>query len=217
MGDATTTLSDLTVRDLTARLASRDPIPGGGSAAALAGAMAAALVSMVAELSVGRADAAEHEATFREVGAAANQRRGALLDLAEDDAVAYDAVVRARRLPKESEAERETRARTLRVAMVEAARVPLRTAEVAAEVLELAQTIAPIGNRNAASDAGVAAQLAAAAIRGALLNVRINLPYLPTDEPLRSSAPGDIARFERLADERERQTLEVVGARIEPS
>lgn len=217
MGDAATTLSDLTVRDLTARLASRDPIPGGGSAAALAGAMAAALVSMVAELSVGRADAAEHEDTLREVGDAAVQRRGALLDLAEDDAVAYDAVVRARRLPKESEAERETRASTLRVAMVEAARVPLRTAEVAAEVLELAQTIAPIGNRNAASDAGVAAQLGAAAIRGALLNVRINLPYLPADEPLRSSAPSDISRLERLADERERQTLEVVGARIEPS
>jgi formiminotetrahydrofolate cyclodeaminase len=95
--------------------------------------------------------------------------------------------------------------------------VPLRTAEVAAEVLALAHAIAPIGNRNAASDAGVAAQLAAASVRGALLNVRINLPYLAADEPLRTSAPIDAARLERLASEQERETLEVVGARIEPS
>ncbi len=217
MGDATTTLSDLTVRDLTARLASRDPIPGGGSAAALAGAMAAALVSMVAELTIGRADAAANEALLRDVDQAAVQRRGLLLELAEEDAVAYRAVVEARRLPRHGEAEREARELLLRTAMVEAARVPLRTAEVAAEVLELAYTIAPIGNRNAASDAGVAAQLASAAVRGALLNVRINLPYLPADEPLRSSAPGDMARLEGVASERERQTLEVVGARIEPS
>ena len=212
-----TTLSDLSVRELTARLASGEPIPGGGSAAALAGAMAAALVSMVVELSVGKPGAAGHDAVLREAGEAAVQRRTALLDLAEEDAVAYAAVVRARHLPKESEADREARARALRTAMVEAARVPLRTAEVAAEVLELAHTIAPIGNRNAASDAGVAARLAAASVHGALLNVRINLPYLAADEPLRTTAPVDVARLERLASEQERETLEVVGARIEPS
>ena len=217
MDDAATPLSDLTIRELTTRLASRDPIPGGGSAAALAGAVGASLVSMVVELSVGRPDAAAHEATLREAGAAAALRRDALLELAEEDAVAYASVMRARRLPKETEADREARARALRTAMVEAVRVPLRTAEVAAEVLELAQTVAPIGNRNAVSDAGVAAQLAAASVRGALLNVRINLPHLPADEPLRDSAPGDIARLERLATERERVTLEAVGTRIEPS
>jgi formiminotetrahydrofolate cyclodeaminase len=217
MSSSMTTLSDLSVRELTARLASGEPIPGGGSAAALAGAMAAALVSMVVELSVGKPGAAGHDAVLREAGEAAVQRRTALLDLAEEDAVAYAAVVRARHLPKESEADREARARALRTAMVEAARVPLRTAEVAAEVLELAHTIAPIGNRNAASDAGVAARLAAASVHGALLNVRINLPYLAADEPLRTTAPVDVARLERLASEQERETLEVVGARIEPS
>lgn len=217
MEDSTTPLSDLTIRELTTRLASSDPIPGGGSAAALAGAVGASLVSMVVELSIGRPDAAAHDATLRQTGAAAAQRRDTLLELAEEDAAAYGSVMRARRLPKETEADREARARALRTAMVEAARVPLRTAEVAAEVLELAQTIAPIVNRNAVSDAGVAAQLAAAAVRGALLNVRINLPHLPADEPLRDSAPGDIARLERLTTERERVTLEAVGARIGPS
>jgi formiminotetrahydrofolate cyclodeaminase len=217
MGDSSTTLSELTVRELAGRLASSAPIPGGGSAAALAGAMGAALVSMVAELTVGRPDAVDHADHVRELGEQAVARLDALLELAEADAAAYAAVVSARQLPKESEADREVRARALRTAMVEAAQVPLRTAEVAAEVLGLAQAIAPIGNRNAASDAGVAAQLAAASIRGALLNVRINLPYLAADEPLRTSAPLDIARLERLASEQERETLEVVGTRIEPS
>jgi glutamate formiminotransferase/formiminotetrahydrofolate cyclodeaminase len=117
-------------------------------------------------------------------------------------------------MPKESELEREGRADALRGAMLDAARVPLHTAVVAAEVLELAERIAPIGNRNAVSDAGVAAQLAAAALRGALLNVRINLPYLPADEALSQSAPADIERLERLAAEHEPAAMRAVDERL---
>ena len=179
--------------------------------------MAAALVAMVAELTSGRPDYAELEATIVALRASALERRALLLELAEEDASAYQAVVEARRMPRQSEPEREARAATLRSAMVDAARVPLRTAVVAAEVLELARRIAPIGNRNAVSDAGVAAQLAAAALRGALLNVRINLPYLPADEPLRRSAPAEISRLEALAAERERAATDAVDARLAPS
>ena len=210
-------LADLTVDALLDRLASSDPVPGGGSAAALAGAMGAGLVAMVAELTAGRPEYAEHDGTVTELKAAALARKGLLLTLAEVDASAYEAVVSARRLPKDSEPEREARATALRGAMVEAARVPMRTAVVAGEVLELAERIAPIGNRNAVSDAGVAARLSAAALRGALLNVRINLPYLPADEPLRLSAPAEIARLEAAATEHERAALDAVDARLAPS
>jgi formiminotetrahydrofolate cyclodeaminase len=213
MGDSPR-LTDMTVGALTERLASSDPVPGGGSAAALAGAMAAALVAMVAELTSGRAEYAAHEAAINELRVSALAHRALLLELAEEDSVAYDSVVRARRLPKESESEREVRADALRSAMLDAARVPLRTAVVAAEVLELAERIAPIGNRNAVSDAGVAAQLAAAALRGALLNVRINLPYLPADEALSQSAPGDIERLEALAAEHEPAAMRAVDERL---
>jgi formiminotetrahydrofolate cyclodeaminase len=213
MGDSPR-LSDMTVGALTERLASSDPVPGGGSAAALAGAMAAALVAMVAELTSGRSEYAEHEAAVNELRVSALARRALLLELAEEDAVAYDSVVRARRLPKESESEREVRADALRSAMLDAARVPMRTAVVAGEVLELAERIAPIGNRNAVSDAGVAAQLAAAALRGALLNVRINLPYLPADEALSQSAPADIERLEALAAEHEPAAMRAVDERL---
>lgn len=216
MGDSTQ-LTDLPVHDLLERLGSSDPVPGGGSAAALAGAMGAALVAMVAELTIGRPDYAEHEAVIRHLRFDALDRRAQLLDLAEQDAAAYDTVVRARRMPKTSEAEREVRANALRQAMVAAAAVPLRAAVVAAEVLDLAQRIAPIGNRNAVSDAGVAALLAAAAIRGALLNVRINLPYLAADDELRSSAPAELARLESLAASGERMTLAAVNERLVPA
>jgi formiminotetrahydrofolate cyclodeaminase len=213
MGDPTR-LSDLTLDTLLDRLASSDPVPGGGSAAALAGAMGAALVGMVAELTIGRPEYAEHEATIAELRADAHARRDLLRELAEEDATAYASVIQARRMPKESQPELEARADALRTAMVDAARVPMRTAVVAAEVLELAERIAPIGNRNAVSDAGVAAQLAAAALRGALLNVRINLPYLPADEPLRLSAPDEIRRLEALANEREAAAMRAVDARL---
>lgn len=207
-------LSDLTVTALLDRLASSDPVPGGGSAAALAAAMGAGLVVMVAELTIGRHDYAEHDDLVSDLRDAARARKDQLLALAEEDAAAYDAVVTARRMPKETEAERELRATALRAAMVEAARVPMRAAVVAAEVLEMAERIAPVGNRNAVSDAGVAAQLAAAGVRGALLNVRINLPYLPVDEPLRTSAPDEIARLEAVATVHERSALGAVDERL---
>jgi formiminotetrahydrofolate cyclodeaminase len=215
--DQTTNLTDLSFRELTTRLASREPIPGGGSAAALAGAMGAALVAMVAELSIGRADASDHQAQLHDLRDSAVVRQSALLDLAEDDAAAYAAVVAARRMPKEDEAARAARARILRTTMVAAAEVPLRTAQVAAEVLDMARRIAPIGNPNAVSDAGVAAQLASAAVRGALLNVRINLPYLPAGEPLLETAPAEVERLETAAEAGERATLDDVSRRIGPS
>ncbi|MDH4334783.1 MAG: cyclodeaminase/cyclohydrolase family protein [Chloroflexota bacterium] len=216
MGDPTR-LSDLPLRDLADRLASHDPVPGGGSAAAIAGALGAALVSMVVELTVGRPEYSEHGAALREIGAGAVERQAVLLELAEADATAYGSVVTARRMPKQTDPERESRSAALRDAMVQAAAVPLRTAIVASEVLELAERVAPIGNGNAVSDAGVAAQLAAAAVRGALLNVRINLPYLPEDEPLRITAVAEMRRLETSTTAREQATVSAVDARMGPT
>ena len=215
MGDSIQ-LSDLPVHAFLERLGSSDPVPGGGSAAALAAAMGAALVAMVVELTIGRPAYAEHETTLRHLRFDALDRRTELMNLAQEDATAYDAVVRARHMPKDTEAERDARTNSLHEAMKEAARIPLRAAEVASEVLDLAARLAPIGNPNAASDAGVAAQLAAAGLRGALLNVRINLPYLADAEPLRQSAPAEIARLEGLATTGEQTAMAAVDQRLVP-
>lgn len=207
-------LTDLTARRLVERLATSDPVPGGGSAAALTGAMGAALVHMVVELSTGRPAAEEHEGALAEIGTAAAAAQSELLALAERDAVAYDAVVRARRLPRGSDAEQRARDDRLTAAMREATRVPLETARVAGQVFELAEILAPIGSRNAISDVGVAALLASAALRGAALNVEINLPYLAPDEPLRDDAAQAIASLLAAIDRREHAVRVAVAERM---
>lgn len=207
-------LAGLSVGDLLERLSSSDPVPGGGSAAALAGAMGASLVGMVAELTVGRADYAEADGLSREIRDAAAPLRVELLDLAERDSVAYDAFVRARRLPRDTDEQRARRREAMDAAIVQSAQVPLRSARAAVTVLELARRIAPIGNRNAVSDAGVAALLASAAVRGAILNVRINLPLLPHDHDLRESGPDELVRLEAAAASQERAALADVAARL---
>ena len=215
--DTATDLTQLSVQELITRLSTRAPVPGGGSAAGIAGSLGAALVSMVVELTIGRPDSAEFAAELGEIGDEARRRRDELLDLAQADAVAYDRVVQARKLPKDTDEERAARRGALDAANHEAAEIPLGIARAADAVLDLSVRLAPIGNPNAASDAGVAAQLASAAVRGAALNVRINLPYLPETDPLRANAPGELERLEAAAAERERRALDVVLGRIGPS
>ncbi|TME34418.1 MAG: cyclodeaminase/cyclohydrolase family protein [Chloroflexi bacterium] len=211
---ATAALSQLSVDELLERLSSSAPVPGGGSAAALAGAMGASLVSMVAALTVGREAYVQVDVTAREIGQSANSLRQELVDLAEQDSAAYRAFVSARGLPRETDAQRAARASAMQDASKRSTEAPLRTARVAREALELARRIAPIGNRNAVSDAGVAAQLLSAAVRGASLNVRINLPLLAEDEPLRLSAPADLADLERETADLEAAALADVSSRI---
>jgi formiminotetrahydrofolate cyclodeaminase len=207
-------LGELPVRELIGRLASRAPTPGGGSAAALAGAMGAALVEMVGELTTGRASFDGDEAAVREICSAATARRTELLEFAEQDASAYNAVIAARRLPRDTDAERADRAARMEEATREATRIPLQVAESAVDVLRLAGRITPLGNPHAVSDAGVAAQLASASVRGALLNVRINLSSLGADDPLRLEAATRIEQLSAETLEREERVLAVVAELI---
>jgi formiminotetrahydrofolate cyclodeaminase len=208
-------LLQLRVQELADQLASAAPVPGGGSAAALSGALAAALVGMVAELTLGRPEYERHADAVVKARDQAAALRDQLLKLADLDAAAYDAVMQSRRMPKETDAEKAARASRLKAAMVDAAAIPLRTARVARDVLDLAVRIAPVGNRNAVSDAGVAALLASAAVRGAVLNVRINLPYLPANEPLRRDALKEIAELEAAAMQRQDEAMASVEMQLE--
>jgi formiminotetrahydrofolate cyclodeaminase len=210
----TPSLPELSVRDLTARLASPDPTPGGGSASALGGALAAALVEMVCELTVDRPEYADVDPVVRQIGTAAGELRRALLDAAEEDAAAYDAVAAARRLPRGSDEEKTARRAAIGEASVAATEVPLRVMHLASEVLGLAGQVAPIGNRNAISDAGVAALFASASARGAAFNVSINLPSLPDGHELRAEATRRLAELKATVPRREREALEAVERRI---
>jgi methenyltetrahydrofolate cyclohydrolase len=207
-------LDALTVHELADRLASADPVPGGGSAAAIGAVLAAALVRMVVELSARKAISEADASALNEIGRAAERAQQELLELADRDAAAFAAVLRARRLPRNTDAERTARTAELHVAMEDATRIPLRTAEVASEVLALAEGVAPIGNPHAVSDAGVAAQLASAGVRGAALNVRINLAALAGDDPLRAEATARLERLLGSVTAREAAVLDAVEAQI---
>ncbi|HEX2221567.1 MAG TPA: cyclodeaminase/cyclohydrolase family protein, partial [Candidatus Limnocylindria bacterium] len=154
-----------------------------------------------------RGQAEQEQDLISEVSDAATSRRRELLDLAQADADAYAAVVAARRLPRDGEPAGE-RSQRIGAATRQATLVPLRTAEAAAAVLELSARIAPVGNRNAVSDVGVAAQLASASVRAAVLNVRINLPGLPADDGVRRDAA---ARAEELWGSVVRREADVVA------
>lgn len=207
-------ISELSVRALIERLASDDPIPGGGSASALAGAMGAALVQMVVALTAGRPVAEGNEDALDELRLRAATLQSELLRLAELDAAAYASVVEARRLPRTTDLERLARQRQVEAATREATSVPLETARRADEVLTLAERLAPIGSRHAVSDVGVGAELAATAVRGAALNVAINLPYLAGDEALRTEAASETERLVAGLDPRVAAIRDTVAERI---
>ncbi|MBM3884719.1 MAG: glutamate formimidoyltransferase [Gemmatimonadetes bacterium] len=180
-----------------ATVASSAPVPGGGSVAALAGALGAALAQMVAGLTVGRKKYAAVEAEMKEraLQAAALVRR--LDALRVEDAAAYATVSGAYQLPKDTPEQATARDTAIQRALVDAATTPLETARCCAEVAALAAFAAEHGNTNAASDAGVAALLAEAACRGAVYNVRINVVAMPdraAGAPLAEEAERLVAR-----------------------
>jgi glutamate formiminotransferase/formiminotetrahydrofolate cyclodeaminase len=162
------------------QVAAGTPTPGGGTVSAFVGALAACLATMVANLTLGKKKYATAEETMRQLKRDAAALRGRLMSLARRDAEAFDAVLEARRLPSATADESHRRERAIALAELEASRVPLETAEACLEVLRVAETAAREGNEQAASDAGVAGLLAAAAAEGALLNVEINLKSIPS-------------------------------------
>ncbi len=170
------------VPDFLDEVASSAPTPGGGSVAALAGSLSAALATMVARLTVGKKRYAEHEERMRAAEGDGEALRRELFELVAEDANAYEGFVAASKLPQRTPEETATREKALADAARNAAAVPLRTAESCVKALELAAVVAEIGNQNAVSDAGVAAWLARGGVEGAALNVAINLPSVPERE-----------------------------------
>lgn len=155
--------------------ASGKPAPGGGSVSACVGALGAALVSMVCNLTLGREKFAAVEQQVTELVGKANDVRARLEKLLQDDTVAYNGVIAAYRLPKETDEEKATRHTAVQSGLIVAADVPLNICREAVEVARLSKVAAEIGNPGAVTDAGIGAILAEAAAQGGALNVAINL------------------------------------------
>jgi len=188
---------DLTVGAFVEELASGTPVPGGGSASAVAAALGAALVAMVAALSQGRMRWAEHAALHAESAAQGRALATRLLDLADEDAEAYAAFAAALKLPKDTEAEQDARRTAMRAAARRASDIPMATLEECLAVVAAAESLAGRCNSNAASDVGVAALLGEAAAHGAAANVLVNLPAVGDE----AYAAEMTARVKRVVDE----------------
>jgi glutamate formiminotransferase/formiminotetrahydrofolate cyclodeaminase len=193
-------------------LAAATAAPGGGSAAAYAGAMGAALVAMVAGLTVGRKKYLAVEAEMQAVRVQAEELRKELTDAVEDDSAAFEAVMGALKLPKETDEEQKSRAAAIYIATINAAHVPLHTVKNSVKVMELAARCAKDGNLNAISDAMSGAAMARAALTAAGYNVRINLNSLE-DKSAGEKMLKELADLEKQADRIEKEIRKTMQER----
>jgi methenyltetrahydrofolate cyclohydrolase len=176
------------------RLGSAAPTPGGGGATALAASAAAALVEMVVNLTVGRTAYAEHEPYVRPIGLEAKALRERALELVADDQAAFDRVMAAYGLARETPEDKAAREAAIQEATAAAARPPLQVAGVAGRVIELAAALPGRSNRTVLSDVGVAASLAVAALESAAINVEVNLSALK-DPGVRAELREELDRY----------------------
>jgi formiminotetrahydrofolate cyclodeaminase len=202
-----------TVERFLADLASDAPTPGGGAVAGLAGAVGAALVSMVCALTIGKDGYERVQARVRSLQEDAERARASFLELADRDANAFDGVMRAFKMPKETDAERAARSQAIQQGYEDAAQVPLEIARRAAQLMELAREATEIGNAQAASDGACAAQSLSSAVWSATYNVEINAAALKDQakaRALRDEVSSLRASAEALLD----ATRAAFGARL---
>jgi len=190
-------------------VASSNPVPGGGSVAAHAGALAAALAQMVAGLTIGKKKYAAVAAEMKEAALKAAGLGNQLAALVKRDADAYAQVSEAYKLPKEPADAAARRTEAVTSALLKAAEIPLETARAAVEVAQLAALVAEKGNTNAITDAGVAALLAHAAAKGAAYNVRVNIQALE-DKSKGQSLAREAEQLAKKAGELADRTTAVV-------
>ena len=200
-----------TLGDFLARLASSEPTPGGGSASAVAGSMAAALMCMVASLSAGRPKYAPYASTLERAAAVGGDTQRRLLELADEDSRAYDGFAAAMKLPRETPDEMAGRQAAIRAAARAATEVPMEIVQVCRTVAAELESLAGRSNVNASSDLLVGALLTDAAARGAAANVFINLPSVG-DPDFEDRALREVTTAIALIEELAAQVKLVVGS-----
>lgn len=207
-------LVDLTVNEFLDKVGGKDPVPGGGSVAALNGAIASALAEMVANLTIGKKGYEVHEELMKHIAEIGNKRRMLFVGDIDRDSDAYNKVFECFRMPKDTEKQKEARSAAIQEATKYAATVPMEVARNAYELMETIADVAHLGNQNAITDACVAMMAARSAVLGALMNVRINLGSLKDKKFVREMTE-EADKLERKACEKEAALLEAVKQELE--
>ncbi|MDO4800091.1 MAG: cyclodeaminase/cyclohydrolase family protein [Bacillota bacterium] len=195
-------LREMTLPTFVEKLASSDPVPGGGSVAALCSALSCALGSMVARLTTGKKNYEEHTECMNKLILDLDARSADFMQLIDKDASSFDGVMKAFKMPKDTEEQKAARTAAIQQGMKEASQVPLEVAEKGALLFEPLETLVKNGNANAQTDALVGTMLARTAILSALYNVKINLGSIKDEEFVRKTS-ARVAELEKLAVERE--------------
>ena len=203
-------LADLTVKDFLDKVACSDPVPGGGSIAALNGALASSLSTMVARLTVGKKGYEVSEEVMQHAQTITLRLLDEFMALIDKDSAAYNEVFACFKLPNTTDEEKAARSAAIQKATKQAALVPLEVARKALDMMSVIADVARLGNRNAVTDACVAMMSARTAVLGALLNVRINLGSLKDrDFVLQLQTEADA--IEQTACQREKELLDAVN------
>ena len=175
-------MKNMTINEFAKIVASDSPVPGGGSIAALCGALGTALAEMVANLTVTKKKYADSKEEMTDIISKASQLRDKLLNYIEEDSLAYNKVMEAYKLPKETEKEKAYRRDRIQEGLKVAASVPLKVAETSFEIFPLAEAVVLRGNVSSVTDALVGAMMARTGVLSAVLNIRINLDSIKDDE-----------------------------------
>lgn len=206
-------LIDKKVSNFLNELASNSPTPGGGSVAALAGALGAALISMVGNLTVGKKKYEDVEEEIKRILSSSEKLRYELSQLIEDDVKVFNNFMATYKMPKETEDEKKVRAEKIQESLIEAAKVPLKVAYKCLDIMILSQEVAEKGNVNVVSDAGVAVLMAEAALESAILNVKINLKMIK-DEKTKEELSSSIKEILLKEKGQKEKVLEIVEKKI---
>ncbi|MBA7642019.1 Methenyltetrahydrofolate cyclohydrolase [subsurface metagenome] len=206
-------LIDKKVSNFLDELASNSPTPGGGSVAALAGALGAALISMVGNLTVGKKKYEDVEEDIKKIISSSEKLRHELSQLIEEDIKVFNNFMATYKMPKETEDEKKVRAEKIQESLIEAAKVPLKVAYKCLNILSLSEEVAEKGNINVVSDAGVAVLMAEAALESAILNVKINLKMIK-DEKIKEEFSSSIKELLLKEKGHKKRVLEIVEEKI---
>ena len=200
------------MRDIIPRLASHlsdAPVPGGGSVAALSAAIASSLTKMVANLTIGKKGYDEVQDEMKAISEKMSGFTTKFVDFIDKDATSFDDVMKAFKLPKETDEEKKVRTAAIQNGMKLAANVPLETAQAAMEILGMIEAVVVKGNSNAVTDGAVAAMMTRTAVLSALYNVKINLGSIKDAEYVEKTA-AEVARIEKEIVEIEARILSQV-------
>ena len=206
-------LASMKINGFLSELASSSPAPGGGSVAAIVGSLGAALSSMVCNLTVGKEKYADVQDEIKDTLKKSEQLRKDLTKLIDEDTEAFNDVMKAFKLPKDTEEQKKKRSKAIQESYKTAANVPLEAARTCEKILDVAMVVANKGNQNSITDAAVSALIAQAGVESAILNVKINLGSLK-DETFVKKISSELDKLQKNTTKKTEKIMKIVNSKM---